>query len=90
MHPTTRWLRDLVSIGSVNPMGRALTGANVYEHRVTDYLEQQFRELGVRYERQAVAPLRENIVAYQKQVAAATAIAAVTTPDTSAASFSVS
>ncbi len=70
MHPTTRWLRDLVSIGSVNPMGRALQGPNLYEHRVTDYLEQQFRELGVRYERQPVAPLRENIVAYHEPAGA--------------------
>src|SRR5215212_5339361 len=64
MHPTASWLRDLVSIGSVNPMGRALQGPTVFEHRVTDYLEGQFRELGVRFERQAVATLRENIVAY--------------------------
>ena len=70
MHPTTRWLRDLVSIGSVNPMGRALQGPDLYEHRVTDYLEQQFRELGVRYERQPVAPLRENIVAYYEPAGA--------------------
>ena len=70
MLPTTRWLRDLVSIGSVNPMGRALTGPNVFEHRVTDYLESQFRELGVRYERQAVASLRENIVAYHEPAGA--------------------
>lgn len=44
-------------------MGRALQGPELYEHRVTDYLEKFFRELGVPYERQAVAPKRENIVA---------------------------
>ena len=33
------------------------------EHRVTDYLDAFFRNLGVPFERQAVAPGRENIVA---------------------------
>jgi acetylornithine deacetylase len=61
---TTTLLRDLVSRPSVNPMGRALTSPDLYEHRVTDYLEQFFRGLGVKWERQRVAPQRENIVAY--------------------------
>jgi acetylornithine deacetylase len=64
MTETTRLLRDLVAIPSVNPMGRAMQGPEIYEHRVTAYLEDFFRGLGVRYERQPVAPLRENIVAY--------------------------
>ena len=34
-----------------------------FEHRVTAYLEEYFRGLGVPYERQTVAPWRENIVA---------------------------
>lgn len=63
MLETTRVLRDLVSLPSVNPMGRALQGPDLYEHRVTAYLEQFFRDLGVPYERQTVAPLRDNIVA---------------------------
>jgi acetylornithine deacetylase len=63
MLETTRLLRDLVSIPSVNPMGRPLTGPEIYEHRVTAYLEEYFRTLGVPFERQAVAPLRDNIVA---------------------------
>lgn len=63
MLETTRLLRDLVSLPSVNPMGRALQGPELYEQRVTDYLEKFFRSLGVPYERQAVAPQRENIVA---------------------------
>ena len=63
MHETTRLLRDLVALPSVNPMGRPVQGPDFYEHRVTDYLEQFFRGLGVPYERQPVAPLRENIVA---------------------------
>ena len=63
MLETTRLLRDLVSIPSVNPMGRPLTGPEIFEHRITAYLEEFFRSLGVPYERQTVAPLRDNIVA---------------------------
>jgi acetylornithine deacetylase len=63
MLETTRLLRDLVRLPSVNPMGRPLTGPDIYEHRVTAYLDDFFRSLGVSYERQPVAPLRENIVA---------------------------
>src|SRR5205807_2773353 len=54
MTETTRLLRDLVAIPSVNPMGRDLKGPQIYEHRVTAYLEDFFRGLGVSYERQAV------------------------------------
>ena len=63
MSDTTPLLRDLVALPSVNPMGRDLPADIVCEHRVTDYLEQFFRGLGVPFERQPVAPLRENIVA---------------------------
>jgi acetylornithine deacetylase ArgE len=59
----TTLLRDLVSIPSVNPMGRALTGPEYFEHRVTAYLAELFRKLDVPCERQSVAPLRDNIVA---------------------------
>jgi len=64
MHATTQLLRDLVVIPSVNPMGRPLQGPELFEHRVTDFLEKYFRALGVRYERQPTQPLRDNIVAY--------------------------
>jgi acetylornithine deacetylase len=63
MTETTCLLRDLVSLPSVNPMGRPLQGPEIYEHRVTAYLDDFFRGLGVPFERQPVAPLRENIVA---------------------------
>jgi acetylornithine deacetylase len=63
MTETTRLLRDLVAIPSINPMGRPLQGPEIYEHRVTAYLEDYFRGLGVPYERQTAAPLRDNIVA---------------------------
>lgn len=63
MLETTRLLSDLVRIPSVNPMGRGLSGPEVYEARVTDYLEQFFRGLGVPYERQPIVPERANILA---------------------------
>jgi acetylornithine deacetylase ArgE len=60
---TTRLLRDLVALPSVNPMGRPSPGPECLEHRVTAYLEDFFRGLGVEYERQPTAPQRDNIVA---------------------------
>lgn len=63
MLETTRLLRDLVAIPSVNPMRADIPPEIALEHRVTAYLEQFFRSLGVPYERQPVAPQRENIVA---------------------------
>src|SRR5947207_15200145 len=63
MTETTRLLRDLVSLPSINPMGRSVQGPEFYEYRVTAYLEEFFRGLGVPYERQTVAPLRDNILA---------------------------
>src|SRR5262245_19922541 len=60
---TTRLLRDLVTRPSVNPMGRSLQGPEIFEHRVTAYLRDYFQELGVAFEVQPVAPLRENVVA---------------------------
>jgi acetylornithine deacetylase len=70
MTETTRLLRDLVAVPSINPMGRPLQGPEIYEHRVTAYLEDFFRRLGVPFERQTIAPLRDNIVGkYQSQSA---------------------
>lgn len=63
MLETTRLLRDLVRLPSVNPMGRDLRGPEVYEHLVSAYLDDFFRGLGVPYERQTVAQLRDNVVA---------------------------
>jgi acetylornithine deacetylase/succinyl-diaminopimelate desuccinylase family protein len=56
-------LQALVRLPSVNPMGRPVQGPIYFEHQVTAYLEDCFRSLGVAYERQAVAPQRDNIVA---------------------------
>jgi acetylornithine deacetylase len=63
MNETTRLLRDLVALPSINPMGRDLRGPQVYEHQVTAYLEAYCRDLGVAVQRQNVAPLRDNLVA---------------------------
>lgn len=63
MHPTTQLLSDLVARPSVNPMGRDLPAEICLEHRVTDYLERFFRNLGVPFQRQTVAPGRDNILA---------------------------
>src|SRR3954451_4906841 len=63
MNETTRLLRDLVALPSVNPMGRELPAELALEHRVTAFLDDFFRGLGVPYERQPAAPRRENIVA---------------------------
>jgi acetylornithine deacetylase ArgE len=71
---STSYLRDLVRLPSINPMGRSWADSrNLYEHRVTDYLESAFRRLGVPFRRQTVAPQRDNIVArYESPGAAAT------------------
>lgn len=63
MTPAAQILRDLVRLPSVNPMGRGLTGPTIFESRVTDYLEDYLKKLGVACERQAVAPSRDNLVA---------------------------
>jgi acetylornithine deacetylase/succinyl-diaminopimelate desuccinylase family protein len=60
----TRLLSALVAIPSVNPMGRDLDGPEYFETRLASYLEDWFRELGVRCERQPVAPGRDNLLAW--------------------------
>src|SRR6266481_5351395 len=64
MHETARLLRDLVALPSVNPMGRSLPKELTFEHRVTDYLQQVFQDLGLGVERRQVVPLRDNIIAH--------------------------
>ncbi|MFV1964125.1 MAG: M20 family metallopeptidase [Pirellulaceae bacterium] len=56
-------LCDLVSIPSVNPMGRDVSGDEYFEYALTDRLEQIFKDLRLPYERQQVEPRRDNIVA---------------------------
>jgi acetylornithine deacetylase/succinyl-diaminopimelate desuccinylase-like protein len=66
----TRVLSELVAIPSMNPMGRPLSGPGVLEADLTHYLEQFFRDLAVRIERQPIAPSRENILAFYDAPAA--------------------
>lgn len=56
-------LSELVSIPSVNPMGRPLVGPEFYEYRVTEYLQRLFDRLGLPWQRQTIEPKRDNIVA---------------------------
>jgi acetylornithine deacetylase len=70
MRETQRLLRDLVALPSVNPMGRPLQGPDIFEARVTDYLETFFRGLGTPSRRQPVAPGRDNILAWHDAPAA--------------------
>ena len=51
MHSVLTLLGDLVSIASVNPMGQPVDTEIHLEHRVTDYLEDRLRKLGVKYRR---------------------------------------
>ena len=55
--------KKLISIPSVNPMGRSLDPAITEEIRLTDFLESFFSGLGIPYRRQMVSERRENIVA---------------------------
>jgi acetylornithine deacetylase len=56
-------LCQLVSIPSVNPMGRDVAGDEYLERALTDRLEQFFQEWELPYERQSVESGRDNIVA---------------------------
>src|SRR4249919_1351894 len=56
-------LRQLVAIPSVNPMSRDVSGPELREGRVSDFLESFFRRLGVACERTEVLPGRDNVVA---------------------------
>src|SRR3990167_9474053 len=56
-------LKDLVSIPSVNPMGRDLTGDEYLETRLSDYLSAYFQRENIPFERVEIAPGRSNILA---------------------------
>ena len=56
-------LGQLIRIPSVNPMGRAVSGPQYGEARVTEFLCSFFDRLGVPYIRQEVAPQRHNVIA---------------------------
>ena len=56
-------LKDLVSIPSVNPMGRDVSGPEFYETRVTEYLCQYLKTQRIPFEAVEVVPGRSNILA---------------------------
>lgn len=56
-------LADLVRIPSVNPMGRAVSGPEFLEARVTEYLIPLLKSLDVPVEAREVAPGRTNVLA---------------------------
>lgn len=64
MHSVLTLLGDLISIASVNPMGQPVDTEIHLEHRVTDYLEDRLRKLGVKYRRIEVSPGRDNLLAW--------------------------
>src|SRR5208283_5536422 len=55
-------LRELVSIPSVNPMGRNNLSP-VGEARLTEYLAERLTALGLLVQRQTIAPGRDNLMA---------------------------
>ncbi len=59
----TELLCQLISIPSVNPMGRDLSGPIYFEGRLSDWLVSYFQSIGAQYERIEVAPGRANVVA---------------------------
>jgi acetylornithine deacetylase len=56
-------LGQLVSIPSVNPMGRAVSGGVFGEKRLGDFLEGLFKRLGLACRREEIHPGRDNVVA---------------------------
>jgi acetylornithine deacetylase len=59
-----RLLSTLVAIPSVNPMKPAPASSDVFEGRLTEFLESWLGALGVECRRQAIAPGRDNLLAW--------------------------
>ncbi len=62
--PVVQLLADLVRIPSVNPMGRALTGAMYSEAAVAEYVETCLRKHGIDVQVSAYAPGRPNVLGF--------------------------
>src|SRR5262245_39390835 len=58
----TKTLADLISIPSVNPMGRDVEGPEFLEYKVTEYLDAFCKSRGLRFKRYVVSPKRENLL----------------------------
>lgn len=56
-------LKELISIPSVNPMGRDVSGSEYLETRLSQHLENFFHRLGVECQRIEVMPGRSNVIA---------------------------
>jgi acetylornithine deacetylase len=56
-------LKDLVSIPSVNPMGRDVAGPEFFEGRLTEYLVAHLSRLNVPFETVEIVPGRANVLA---------------------------
>jgi succinyl-diaminopimelate desuccinylase len=61
-------LKDLIAIPSINPMGRAVTGPEFLETRLTSFLLDYLRGHGLECETHDVAPGRTNIVSRLPEV----------------------
>jgi acetylornithine deacetylase/succinyl-diaminopimelate desuccinylase-like protein len=59
----TKTLIELVGTPSVNPMGRAVSGAEFYEHQITALLEKLLADCGIPTTRQPIAEKRDNLLA---------------------------
>jgi acetylornithine deacetylase len=59
----TKTLMKLVGTPSVNPMGRAVSGAEFYEHQITALLEKLLADRGIATRRQPIAEKRDNLLA---------------------------
>ena len=57
-------LKQLIAIPSVNPMGRGVDGPDFLEERMSDFLVEFFRQLGLAQERIEVTPGRSNVIAF--------------------------
>ncbi|MCA9073042.1 MAG: M20/M25/M40 family metallo-hydrolase, partial [Planctomycetaceae bacterium] len=56
-------LAQLISIPSVNPMGRELSGPMYFESRLSDWLMEFLNSFGAKAERIEVVPGRDNVIA---------------------------
>jgi acetylornithine deacetylase len=63
MEPHVELLSQLISIPSVNPMGRDVSGPEYLETALTAFLENWLRRLDVDVKRQSVSPGRDNLLA---------------------------
>jgi acetylornithine deacetylase len=64
-----RLLKDLIALPSVNPMGRAVSGPEFFEGRITDYLIGFFEGLNVPFQKIEAVPASESTPARANVIA---------------------